>query len=175
MNIKIRNLLISVFIIAVIAVLFCFIKVPVMKETKTFDLPKICVHIKGAVHSPGMYELDAGARVNDVIALAGGTLDSADINAVNLARFLEDGEELIIPESADGNKANSYNEIPEININTADINTLCEVGGMGKTTASQIVEYRNVYGKFLVKEDIMNVPGVGETLYEKIKDRICVN
>lgn len=174
MNIKIRNLLIAVFIIAVIAVLFCFIKAPVMKETKTFDLPKICVHIKGAVHSPGMYELDAASRVNDAIALAGGALDSADINAVNLARFLEDGEELIIPESENTDNVTGYRKSPEININTADVNMLCEVG-VGKTVAAQVVEYRNVYGKFSVKEDIMNVPGVGETLYEKIKDRICVN
>ncbi|MBR2878898.1 MAG: helix-hairpin-helix domain-containing protein, partial [Clostridia bacterium] len=80
----------------------------------------------------------------------------------------------IIPESENTDNVTGYRKSPEININTADVNMLCEVG-VGKTVAAQIVEYRNVYGKFSVKEDIMNVPGVGETLYEKIKDRICVN
>ena len=175
MDAKAKNLLIAVLVVVVVAVVLSFIKTPVIKETKAFNLPKICVHIKGAVKSPGMYELDAASRVNDAIAAAGGALDSANINAVNLARFLEDGEELIIPEFTSGIATVSYNESPKININTADIDKLCEIDGIGELTAGQIVEYRNICGGFLVKEEIMNVPGIGETLFERIKDKICVN
>ena len=175
MGTKAKNLLIAVLVITVVAVLFSFIKTPIIKETKTFNLPKICVHIKGAVRSPGMYELDAASRVNDVIIAAGGALERANLNAVNLARFLEDGEEIIIPEIVSGAETVSYNETQQVNINTADINKLCELGGIGEITARQIIKYRTERGGFSVKEEIMNVHGIGETLFEKIKERICVN
>lgn len=175
MSTKSKNLLIAVLVVVVVAVLFSFIKTPVIKETKTFYLPKICVHIKGAVRSPGMYELDAASRVNDAVVAAGGALDSANLNEVNLARFLEDGEEIIIPVFMTGDETVSYNESPKININTADISQLCQLDGIGEITAKQIVQYRSTRGDFSVKEEIMNVAGIGETLFEKIKDRICVN
>lgn len=173
MSTKAKNLLIAVLVVVVVAVVLSFIKNPVIKETKTFNLPKICVHIKGAVKSPGMYELEAASRVNDAIIAAGGALDSANINAVNLARFLEDGEELIIPgiiSETDGD-----NEPTKVNINTADMKSLCKIDGIGEIIANQIVEYRNIYGGFSLKEEIMNVPGIGETLFERIKDKICVH
>ena len=173
MGTKAKNLLIAVLVVAVVAVLFSLIKTPVIKETKTFNLPKICVHIKGAVQSPGMYELDAASRVNDAIAAAGGALESANINAVNLARFLEDGEEIIIPEMLP--QTVGYNEKPKVNINTADVESLCGIDGIGEIIAKQIIEYRNFRGGFSVKEEIMNVSGIGETLFERIKDKICVN
>ncbi|MBQ9097441.1 MAG: ComEA family DNA-binding protein [Clostridia bacterium] len=173
MDIKAKNLLIAVLVVTVVAVALSFIRTPVIKETKTINLPKICVHIKGAVRSPGMYELDAASRVNDAIVIAGGALDSANINAVNLARFLEDGEEIIIPIIT--SEADSDNESLKVNINTADIEKLCELDGIGEITARQIIEYRSIRGGFLVKEEIMNVSGIGETLFERIKDKICVN
>lgn len=174
MGTKTKNLLIAVLVVAVISVLLSFIKAPAIKETGTFNLPKICVHIKGAVQSPGMYELGAASRVNDAIIAAGGALDGANLDAVNLASFLEDGEEVIIPALISG-REDSYSESPKININTADINKLCEIDGIGEITARQIIEYRNLRGNFSVKEEIMNVSGIGETLFERIKDRICVN
>ncbi len=175
MGTKTKNLLIAVLVVVVISVLLSFIKAPAIKETGTFNLPKICVHIKGAVKSPGMYELDAASRINDAIIAAGGALDSANIDAVNLARFLEDGEEVIIPALMSGSESHIYNEMPKVNINTADINKLCEIDGIGEITARQIIEYRSLRGNFSVKEEIMNVSGIGETLFERIKDRICVN
>ena len=171
MSTKAKNLLIAILLVTLVAVVLSFIRTPVIKETEAFNLPKICVHIKGAVQSPGMYELDAASRVNDAIAAAGGALESANINAVNLARFLEDGEELVIPEITSGDDS----EPLKVNINTADINKLCEIDGIGEITAKQITQYRSVVGKFSVKEEIMNVSGIGETLFERIKDKICVN
>ncbi len=173
MGTKAKNLLIAVLVIALIVVIVSFVKYPVIKETKTFNIPKICVHIKGAVRSPGMYELDASSRVNDAIIVAGGALENANLNAVNLARFLEDGEEVIIPEIVSG--TDSDNGTLKININTADIEQLCKIDGIGEITAKQIAQYRSVIGKFSVKEEIMNVPGIGEVLFEKIKNKICIN
>lgn len=170
MSVKTKNLLIAVLVIVVIAMV-CLIKIPASKQTQPFNVPKICVHIKGAVKNPGMYELDAASRLNDAIVAAGGALDSADIDAVNLAGFLEDGEEIIIPEKTSADNEEST----KINLNTADVMRLCELDGIGEAIALRIVEYRTGHGKFWVKEEIMNVSGIGEKTFEKIKDKICVN
>ena len=175
MSVRIKTILVAVLVIVVCVAVLSFFNASGIKEAEVFNIPKIKVHVKGAVVNPGLYELDAASRVNDAITLAGGALDSANINAVNLARFLEDGEELIIPEVDTGDKPVSNNESMKININTADINKLCELDGIGETVARQIVQYRNERGQFSVKEEIMNVPGIGEALFEKIKDRIYVN
>jgi competence protein ComEA len=140
----------------------------------------IVVHITGAVPRPGVYALPQGARVQDAISAAGGFLAEAEKGGINLARALEDGEQLDIP-FVEGYSpviptlaivAPPATEV--ININTATTLQLDTLPGIGPTTAQKIVEYREQNGPFLSIEDIVNVPGIGPATYEDIKDLIWV-
>ncbi|KXK12142.1 MAG: helix-hairpin-helix repeat-containing competence protein ComEA [Chloroflexi bacterium OLB14] len=153
----------------------------------------IAVHVIGAVPRPGLYEFVEGARVQDAIDAAGGLLSSANVDSINLAALLEDGQQLNIPykageESTQGlstaespilpteaSPTNSGNESTElININTATVEELDSLPGIGPTIAQRIVAYRNENGPFNTIEDIQNVSGVGPSTFEEIKDLITV-
>lgn len=145
----------------------------------------IIVHITGAVPRPGVYALAKGARVQDAISAAGGFLAEAEKTGINLARALEDGEQLDIPYlegftpviEIDPSGA-VVTEVPSsselININTASQAELETLPGIGPTTAQKIIEYREANGSFLSTEDIVNVSGIGPVTYERIKDLITV-
>jgi competence protein ComEA len=144
------------------------------------DTP-IIVHITGAVPRPGVYALPEGARVQDAISAAGGFLAEAEKSGINLARALEDGEQLDIPyvEGFTPVIATPPEEVfvPSsdlIDINTAATFDLETLPGIGPTTAQKIVEYRETNGPFVSIEDIVNVPGIGPTTYDRIKDLITV-
>ena len=140
----------------------------------------IVVHITGAVPRPGVYALPQGARVQDAISAAGGFLAEAEKGGINLARALEDGEQLDIPFVEGYSPVIPTLVIVEppateiININTATTLQLDTLPGIGPTTAQKIVEYREQNGPFLSIEDIVNVPGIGPATYEDIKDLIWV-
>lgn len=141
----------------------------------------IVVHITGAVPRPGVYALPEGARVQDAISAAGGFLAEAEKGGINLARVLEDGEQLDIPfiEGFSPVLATEAPAVPEflsdlIDINTAAAFELEALPGIGPTTAQKIVEYRETNGPFLSIEDIINVPGIGPATYKEIKDLITV-
>ncbi len=142
----------------------------------------IVVHITGAVPRPGVYALPQGARVQDVISAAGGFLADADKSGINLARQLEDGEQLDIPfgEGASlviptpGIEEVEPSETDLININTASLAELDTLPGIGPTTAQKIIDYRDENGPFRTPEDIINVSGIGPGTYERIKDLITV-
>ena len=137
---------------------------------------KIKIHILGEVNSPGIIELNAGSRVSDAIEIAGGATEQADISKINLAYILSDGEKIYIPNINEKNvEETEFNtEISKININTASLEKLQSLNGVGKSTAQKIIDYRNKNGKFAKIEDIMNVSGIGESKFESIKDNICV-
>lgn len=145
----------------------------------------IVVYITGAVPRPGVYALAQGSRVQDAISAAGGFLADADKTGINLARALEDGEQLDIaytsgsspvigtplpPTAATG--APSSSEL--ININTASQAELETLPGIGPTTAQKIIAYREANGPFANAEDIVNVSGIGPGTYQRIKDLITV-
>ncbi|MFT3894868.1 MAG: ComEA family DNA-binding protein [Anaerolineales bacterium] len=138
----------------------------------------IVVHITGAVPRPGVYALPKGARVQDGISAAGGFLAEAEKSGINLARPLEDGEQLDIPfvegfSPVVATPEETFQPTSDlININTATVDELDTLPGIGPTTAQKIVEYRDTNGPFLSKEDIVNVSGVGPTTYDRIKDLI---
>lgn len=145
------------------------------------------VHVAGAVVRPGVYNLDDGSRVADAVDAAGGFVVEADKNALNLAAFLEDGERLDIPFVAGfvPDEEQGFVVITEgtpsplagddlININTASIEELDQLPGIGETTAIRIIDYRTVNGPFATIEDIINVSGIGTATYEDIKDLITV-
>ena len=140
-----------------------------VQETKSKN---ICVYICGRVMNPGVYELKEDSRICDVILLAGGVLEDADIDAVNQAEKITDGQKIYIPYL--GEQITEMTNGGLININTADISALTALPGIGESRAKDIVAYRNSVGNFSRIEDIMNVNGIKEAAFNKIKDYICV-
>ena len=161
------------------------------KEDKT---TKVIVDIKGMVVNPGVYEVDSTSRVNDVISLAGGLLEGADTSKINLAKVVEDEMTIIIYSTEEVlEKFREENCVCEkcditndacisstatdnqlININTADEKELQNINGVGEAKAKSIIEYREENGLFTTIEDIKNVPGIGDSLFEKIKTYITI-
>lgn len=137
-----------------------------IKTTSSF----IYVHVKGAVKNPGLYKLNRADRVNDAVLAAGGFTDSADTENVNLAAFVEDGSEIVIPTGS----SDKSGEAGKININTAGKNELMSLDGIGEGYAQRIIDYREKNGAFLSIEQITNVRGIGSKQFERIKDYITV-
>lgn len=147
----------------------------------------IYVHVCGCVKSPGVYALPAGSRAQDAVDAAGGFTKKADSTAWNLASLLEDGMQVNIPaknkEEAGktGEEASSSGDGAEtavggrlLNINTASAQDFMTLPGIGESRAQDIVDYREENGLFGAIEDIKNVSGIGEGIYNKIKDLITV-
>lgn len=138
------------------------------------------VHICGAVVNPGVYELPAGSRIIDAVDMAGGLNENADGMYVNLAAVISDGEQIFIPtveEALVMKQAPQQTEMSsgKVNINTADKALLCSLPGIGDTRAAAILAYRQEHGSFSAIEDIMQVSGIKESSFQKIKELIVVN
>lgn len=136
------------------------------------------VDIKGCIKNPGVYKLVKGSRVKDVIELAGGLTSDSDTSNINLAKIIED-EMVININSVNDNSGNNYsmnsNNLSDlININTASLEQLMALSGIGESKAKSIISYREENGNFKAIEDITKVSGIGQALYEKIKDYITV-
>ena len=161
------------------------------EETKSAaQAPVIYVDIGGAVKKPGVYKMDPGSRVFEVIDKAGGLTRHADTAALNQAEEVTDGQKLWIPSNRDsppegegvsaGSSANgktaSSGTVPseKININTADAAALQQISGIGPVTAQKIIDYRTLNGNFESIEEITNVSGIGDKTFAKIKERITV-
>ncbi len=135
----------------------------------------LLVHVCGAVQSEGVYELEPGSRVEDAIRAAGGFAPGADRTYLNLARPVADGEQICIPTETE---AESLREEVRrqsdglVNINTADAAELETLPGIGAAKAQAIVAWREENGGFSQIEDIMKVPGIKESAFSLIRDRI---
>lgn len=152
----------------------------------------IIVHVTGAIKKDGIIEVKQGDRIADVIEKAGGITEEADLSKVNLAYRVSDGQKIYIPSINEKDlqtETEEYiiNEAGEniiveeketnkekVNINTATQTELETLSGIGPSTALKIINYRNENGKFKTKEDIKNVPGIGEQKYESIKENINI-
>ena len=151
-----------------------------VEETSIDDVKsEIYVDISGCVYNPGVYKIKGGTRLFQVIEKAGGLTPEADTDSINQAEEVYDGQKILI--SSKGNSGENQMSLAvqesqngKININTADSLKLQEIPGVGPTTAQKIIDYRQNYGKFKSKEDIVNVSGIGEKTYENIKDYIIV-
>lgn len=164
----------------------------------------IYVDIKGAVKNPGVYKLKDNSRVIDAINIAGGLIKNSNTVYMNLSKILKDTDvvkvytnseveeafkeekiEIVEPciceevicdlnTNEDVENSDDKEESVKININSASILQLDSLNGIGEAKAKAILEYRNTNGNFIKIEDIMNVPGISESLFEKIKDFITV-
>jgi competence protein ComEA len=133
------------------------------------------------VHSPGIYTLPPGARVEDALTAAGGPAPDADLTQVNLVKLLADGEALRIPQTGQAAPPTEKKsqEIPadasqRININTASADQLQELPGIGETRANAIIAYRQEHGPFQSVEDLQQVSGIGPETFQQIQDKITV-
>lgn len=135
----------------------------------------IYVDISGCVNNPGVYEFKEGARVFHVIEEAGGLTDDANIDDLNRAEEVLDGQKIIIY-SKNSDEKSSYEESSsgKININKADSSKLQDIPGVGPATAQKIIEYREQFGAFKTVDDIKNVSGIGEKTFESMKEYITV-
>lgn len=138
------------------------------------------VYICGEVNKPGVYKMVDGDRVNDLIKAAGGFTNKADLESVNLAIKLKDEDYIKIPskvilENTSEVLTNTQtNKQGKININTAGVEELKTLPRIGDSIAKRIIDYRSKNGRFKRIEDIKNVSGIGEKMFENIKDLICV-
>ena len=160
------------------------ISVEAATDAPETESDELFVDIGGAVHRPGVYKVANGTRLYEVIELAGGLRSDADTDSVNQAAFVKDGVKFIIPiyteQSEDNSGATQELIIPQsasdisgtVNINTADKDTLKTLPGIGDVIADRIIEYRSL-NRFQTKEDLMNVKGIGNSIFDKLKDKIC--
>lgn len=147
--------------------------------TETMPADRVVwVYICGHVRCPGVYSLPEGARVVDAVDAAGGFAEDADTEYWNLAGFLQDGQQIRVPsmeESREPEPENSGSSSDgRVNLNTADETELSTLTGIGPSRARAIIAYREENGPFRSIEDIMNVSGIKEASFAKIKDFITV-
>lgn len=150
------------------------------REDRTADTAasaSVYVHVSGAVVAPGLYVLHPEARVVDAVAAAGGFADGADESAVNLARPLSDGEQLVVPligaaEAPDPGAAPAGDG--RVNLNTADTAALDTLPRIGPAMAERILQWREENGRFTSVEDLLAVPGIGDKMLESLRDLVTV-
>jgi len=142
------------------------------------------VHIAGEVRLPGLYSIAKGSRVDDAIKAAGGAMPRADLDSINLAKVIEDGQKIIVPtiETATisggeqvGTIKNNLNASDgRININSASTSDLENLDGIGPVLSSRIIDYRDKNGPFDSSDQLLNVSGIGKKKLKAIEDQIIV-
>jgi len=140
---------------------------------------RIYIHVAGAVRRPGLYRLPAGTRVNDALAKAGGAKPSADLTLVNLAAPLADGQQVLVPARAPlatalatGSSASSSATSGPLHLNSATLEQLDTLPGVGPTTAQRIIDYRSEHGPFASVDELDAVSGIGPARLEELRDLV---
>ena len=141
----------------------------------------ITVDVKGAVKSPGIYDLPVGSRINDAVQKAGGFTDNADSKSINLAQKISDEALVYVPtkEEATSQEAHSNasntKENKKVNLNKASLEELKQVKGLGAKRAQDIIDHRESNGKFKSVDELKKVSGIGAKTIEKLKEYVTVD
>lgn len=135
----------------------------------------LVVHVAGHVKEPGIYEVPEGSRVADAIDVAGGALGEADLDLLNLAALLSDGQKVYVPAKGEGVPADPSGQVHgKVNLNTASADQLEELPGVGPVLAQRIVDHREKRGGFTSVRQLMEVSGIGPKTFEALKDLVTV-
>jgi competence protein ComEA len=145
---------------------------------------RLVIHVAGAVRDPGVYRLRSGARVDDAVQRAGGATRHADLGGLNLAAELEDGRQVLVPERARGGGAAGAAAggvtAPEpapgqpLNLNTATLEQLDTLSGIGPLTAQKILDFREERGGFGSVEELGEIPGIGEKRLATLREEVTL-
>ena len=148
--------------------------------TTTTPATRVVVDVVGAVRRPGLYRLTQGARVADAVARAGGSTRKADLSLVNLAALVSDGEQVVVPRrgagvAAAGAGASSASGIPTgpVHLNSATVERLDALPGVGPVTAQKIVDYRQKHGAFTSVDELDAVSGIGPARLDQLRDLVA--
>ncbi|MED1783085.1 helix-hairpin-helix domain-containing protein [Brevibacillus fortis] len=149
--------------------------------------PPLYVDVKGQVKNPGLYQFEPGTRVANAIEKAGGALPDADLVQINLAEPLTDGSAVVIPPKGvkppvstsiglvqSAARVSATGASTAINLNTATVEELMSLPGIGEARAKAIVDYRSKQGPFRSADDLKQIEGIGEKMFSRIKDRLIV-
>lgn len=175
-----RKLAVIVLLLVIIAGFIVLIMDPVRPTeiiiTPGVDGPEYRFGVFGAVREPGYYSAEGPIRIEDAVLIAGGTVDNADIANAHLAKWIDDGETVIIPTI--GMVQPTITPIMEdqviVDLNHADIDELMKLPGIGEKRANDIIQLRERKGGFSSKEDILEISGISERLLESIYDQLIV-
>lgn len=143
----------------------------------TIAEPEIFVDVTGAVNKPGVYTLTGKSRVIDAIKAAGDSAPGADLSTINLARVLNDGEQIYVDSlvmNSAGQRVSKKTPSGPININRATARQLDALDGIGPVIAARIVEYRKINGSFLSVDDLQKVSGIGAAKFAQIKSKVRI-
>lgn len=141
------------------------------------DERELVVYVCGAVQQPAVCRLKAGARVMDALAAAGGATADADTSRLNLARPLADGERVYVARAGEAMPAAETDELTQdakVNINTASVDELDALPGIGPAIGQRIVDYRREHGRFERIEQLQEIDGIGPSKFKDLKDRVIV-
>jgi competence protein ComEA len=139
--------------------------------------PEIFVDVTGAVNKPGVYTLTGKSRVIDAIKAAGDSAPGADLSTINLARVLNDGEQIYVDSTvvnSNGVRVSKAVRSGPININRATARQLDALDGVGPVIAQRIVDYRKINGSFLTIDDLQKVSGIGAAKFAQIKAKVRI-
>jgi len=143
----------------------------------TISEPEIFVDVTGAVNNPGVYSLSGRSRVIDAIKAAGDSAPGADLSTINLARVLNDGEQIYVDSTvvnSSGQRVSKKVASGPININRATLRQLDGLDGIGPVIAGRIIDYRKKNGSFLTIDDLQKVSGIGAAKFAQIKSKVRI-
>jgi competence protein ComEA len=179
-----RGLAIIALLVLVISALFVMrgssqevIAAPAPLEIESSGMQTLMVDVAGAVINPGVYSLPLNARVFEAIKAAGGLKKGADTSDINQARILRDGEQIYVyptTTSAGGVSRPAVRKNGPIMINRATVKDFESLDGIGPVLANRIVSYRKINGPFAAVEDLLKVPGIGQSKFAQFKEKLRV-
>ena len=176
------NINIKYILMAIAFAVLCIVGYFIMPNNDTIEINSenevqnnIFVHIEGEVNNPGLIEVEYGTRLYELIEKAGGETENADTSRVNLSSILSDEQKVVIPSKVlISSEENQEDQDVLININTASMEKLMKLDGIGEGTAKKIIKYREENGYFNEIEDLKKVSGIGENKFNGLKDDITI-